>query len=110
LREHHAQILVETGGVLDLVLAVIASHAAPEGRQRQVLHDLRENELALVHGRAPRWAPSWPANAAIRVQIETRQEHELSLAYQIVVTLLALNVGTALMASKLPSMSLAHSS
>jgi hypothetical protein len=56
LRKCHAQILVETREALDLVLAVVVSNTTPEGRQRQVLHDLRENEFALVHRRAPRWA------------------------------------------------------
>src|SRR5262245_50629415 len=37
-----------------------------------------------------------PANAAIRVEIETRQNHKLSFANQIVIAPLALNVGTAL--------------
>jgi hypothetical protein len=54
LRERHAQILVEAGEVLDLVLAAVTSDATPKGRQRQVLHDLSENEFALVHRRAPR--------------------------------------------------------
>jgi hypothetical protein len=36
------------------------------------------------------------ANAAIRVEIETKQKHELSFANQIVIAPLALNVGTAL--------------
>ena len=53
LRERHAQILVETGEMLDLVLAIVTSDATSKGRQRQVLHDLSENEFALVHQRAP---------------------------------------------------------
>src|SRR5262245_4939790 len=40
-----------------------------------------------------------PANAAIRVEIETRQNHKLSFANQIVIAPLALNVGTALLRS-----------
>lgn len=36
-----------------------------------------------------------PASAAIRVEIETRQKHELSLICQIVIAPLAPNVGTA---------------
>ena len=53
LRERHAPILVETGETLDLVLAIVTSDATSKGRQRQVLHDLSENEFALVHRRAP---------------------------------------------------------
>jgi len=45
--------LVETGEMLDLVLAIVTSDATSKGRQRQVLHDLSENEFALVHRRAP---------------------------------------------------------
>src|SRR5262245_39634264 len=41
-----------------------------------------------------------PANAAIRVEIETRQNHKLSFANQILIAPLALNVGTALIASQ----------
>ena len=41
-------------------------------------------------------APNGLANAAIRVEIETRQERELSFANQIVIAPLALNVGIAL--------------
>src|SRR5262252_8158283 len=54
LRERHAQILIEAGEALDLVLPVVVSNATPESRQRPVLHDLSENEFALVHRRAPR--------------------------------------------------------
>jgi hypothetical protein len=54
LRERHAQILFETGEVLDLVLAAITSDATPKGRQRQVLHNLSETKFALVYRRAPR--------------------------------------------------------
>src|SRR5262245_18792459 len=40
------------------------------------------------------------ANAAIRVEIETRQKHKLSFSNQIVITPLVLNVGTALKLTK----------
>ena len=56
LRKCHAQILIETGEALDLVLALVARHAATKGMQRQVLHQLREDELACVH-RSPRRQP-----------------------------------------------------
>ena len=53
LHERHAQILVETGEMLDLVLAILTSDGTSKGRQRHVLHDLSENEFTLVHRRAP---------------------------------------------------------
>lgn len=49
LREGHAQILVETGEVLDLVLAAVACDTATKRGQRQMRHDLRKNEFARVH-------------------------------------------------------------
>ena len=42
LREPHAQILVEAGEVLDLVLAAVLSDERL-CRQRQMLHDLSED-------------------------------------------------------------------
>jgi phytoene dehydrogenase-like protein len=53
LCEGHAQVLVETGEVFDLVLSIVASNAATESGQRQMRHDLRKNEFARVHEYAP---------------------------------------------------------
>lgn len=49
LRERHAQKLVETSEVFDLVLSVVASDTSAESGQRQVRHHLRKNKFAHVH-------------------------------------------------------------
>ena len=49
LRKGHGIELVQAREALDLVLAVVVRHAAPEPRRRKMRHDLRENELALMH-------------------------------------------------------------
>jgi hypothetical protein len=49
LREGHAQVLVEAGEALDLVFACVTRDTAPQRGQRQMLHQLCEHELALVH-------------------------------------------------------------
>lgn len=54
LREGHAEVLVETRESLDLVLAGIAHDAAVKRVQWQMLHHLREHELAQVHRYLPR--------------------------------------------------------
>jgi hypothetical protein len=74
LREGHRVELVQTREALDLVLAVVARHAAPKRRQRQVRHDLRENELALMHRHPERARPAKGRSLRLDVQIETRPE------------------------------------
>jgi hypothetical protein len=54
LRKGPSQELVETGKRLDLVLAAVARYAAPKGRERKMLGQLCENQLALVHRMSPR--------------------------------------------------------
>ena len=49
LRKRHGEKLIQTREVLDLVLAPVRGDTAPERGQRQVCHDLRKNELALMH-------------------------------------------------------------
>jgi hypothetical protein len=56
LREGHAEVLVETRKPLDLVLAGITHDTAVKRVQRQMLHHLREHELAQVHRCLPRAA------------------------------------------------------
>jgi len=56
LREGHAEVLIETREPLDLVLAGIPHDAAVKRVQRQMLHHLREYELAQVHRHLPRTA------------------------------------------------------
>lgn len=54
LRKRQTQKLLEAREALDLVLPAIAGHAATKRRQRQVLGQLSENQLACVHERVPR--------------------------------------------------------
>jgi hypothetical protein len=57
LREGHAQVLIQTREALDLVLPGITRHAPAERRQRKMAHQLRKNELALMHRSTPRRGP-----------------------------------------------------
>ena len=45
-----AQELVEAGEGFDFVMAAIALHATPKSMHGQMGHDLREDEIAGVHG------------------------------------------------------------
>ena len=66
LREGHGIELVQAGEALDLVLAVVARHAATKRGQRQVHHDLREYELALMHRHPRRDDPARGTKSAAR--------------------------------------------
>src|SRR5262249_59689454 len=81
LRKCHAQILIETREALDLVLAVVVSNTTPEGRQRQVLHDLRENEFALVHRRVPPGGAG-PARQSAHFRVEPQPVPTPTTLYQ----------------------------
>jgi hypothetical protein len=50
LSKHHCQKLIQTGEILDLVFGPMSHDTAPKCTQRQMGHDLRKHELALVHG------------------------------------------------------------
>src|SRR5215469_16914739 len=50
LRECEAQILIEARKPLDPALAVVARHATTKRCQRQVLHKLGKDIMALMHG------------------------------------------------------------
>ncbi len=65
LRERHGKELIQTGKIFDLVFATMSSHATPKGCQRQIGHELRENELALMH-RSLRQKSAKSANFAPR--------------------------------------------
>jgi hypothetical protein len=54
LRKSQAQKLLEACEAFDLVLPVVAGDTTTKRRQRQVLGQLRENQLACVHERVPR--------------------------------------------------------
>ena len=49
LSKGHGQELVHAGEILNLVIASVLGNAAAKRAQRQEGHELRENELALVH-------------------------------------------------------------
>ena len=49
LRERHAEILIEARKRFDFVLAPVTRYAATKRRQWQMLHDLREHQLAHGH-------------------------------------------------------------
>jgi len=49
LRERHGQVLIEARERFDFVFAPVTRYAATKRRQRQMLHDLREHQLAYKH-------------------------------------------------------------
>ena len=49
LRESHSHKLIDAGETFDLVLSVVAPHAATEGMNRQMLHQPHEDELSGKH-------------------------------------------------------------
>ena len=49
LGKGHREELIQAGEVLDLVFAPMGRDAAAKRAQRQVRHELRKHELALVH-------------------------------------------------------------
>lgn len=50
LRKRHGKKLIQTREVLDLVIASMRRHTPAKCAQRQIYHELRKHELALVHG------------------------------------------------------------
>ena len=50
LSKGHAEILIEARKFLDLEIPVVTIDALMKNRERKMLHYLRENELAGVHG------------------------------------------------------------
>ena len=50
LGKSHRQKLIHAGEVLDLVIAAVPDYAPAKSTQWQKGHELRENQLALVHG------------------------------------------------------------
>jgi hypothetical protein len=53
LGKRHREILISAGECLDLVIALVTMNATPERVHRQVIHDLRKDELARVHVGGP---------------------------------------------------------
>jgi hypothetical protein len=65
LRERHAEKLIETGEALHLVFAAMRGHTTAKRGQRQMRHELSEDELAVVHRHAQPQAAK-PRNIASR--------------------------------------------
>ena len=80
LGEGHAHVLVETRKALDLVLPGIASDAAAESCQREMPHQLRENELALMHRSTPRRGPRVRCATANRCSNRDQQNMAFSVS------------------------------
>ena len=57
LRKGHAQVLIQTREALDLVLAGVVRDTATKRAEREMAHQLRKNELALMHRATPRREP-----------------------------------------------------
>ena len=53
LRKGHGKKLIEASKVFDLVMTPVFRNASREGVKGQVVHDLSENEFALVHLEIP---------------------------------------------------------
>jgi hypothetical protein len=66
LCEGHAQELIQAGEGLHFELAPIAGDATAEGSQRQMLHQLRKHQLALVHRWPPRDSASQGGRSGMR--------------------------------------------
>jgi hypothetical protein len=85
LRKSHGQKLVHAGEVLDLVVAPVMTHAPTKSGEWQECHQLRENELALIHGgplRAhARDHKSW-TRSSNRDQTKTPKNQGKSLTYE----------------------------
>lgn len=54
LRKGHAKKLIQARKRFYFVFAAVARHDSAKRMQREMLHELRENQLARVHGLAPR--------------------------------------------------------
>ena len=84
LGEGHGEELVQTREVFDLVFPVVIGHTAAKGTQRQVQHELREYERALVHRDFCGFPPKNPKSdfrRSNRDQTETPNSPKKSLTY-----------------------------
>jgi hypothetical protein len=84
LGKGHGEELVQTREVFDLVLSVVIGHTAAKRAQRQVHHELRKYELALVHGDFCGFPPKNPKSdfrRSNRDQTEIPNSSSKSLTY-----------------------------
>jgi hypothetical protein len=54
LRKCHREVLIQTSETLDLVMSTVSRHTATKRRQRQMLHQLRKDQLPCMHQSPPR--------------------------------------------------------
>ena len=86
LRKGHGEKLVQAREVLDLVLSPVLGHTASERAQRQIEHELRKYELALVHGDFGRKSAKNPKSdfrRSNRDQTQTPNSASKSLTYDV---------------------------
>ncbi len=86
LGEGHCEELVQAREVLDLVLATVVGHTASKRAQWQIEHELRKNELALVHGslgRKPAKSPQSDFRRSNRDQTQAPISPSNSLTYDV---------------------------
>jgi hypothetical protein len=77
LTKGHAQKLIEAGEALGVAVAIVPSHRAKKGVQRQVLHELREDYRPSCMTASPWWCAA--KRRANDVQIYARPETRITL-------------------------------
>src|SRR5215471_7198520 len=96
LRECEAQILIEARKPLDPALAVVSRHATTKRCQRQVLHKLGKDIVALMHGDTlAAGGPHRCAAFPFTIEIETAPKSLFFPKFQHVSVGPTSNVGTA---------------
>ena len=85
LGKGHGKELIETGEVLNFVVAVVRVHATSKRAQWQVSHELCKNELALMHSGQGRWrAQSHKfGERSNRHQTKMQNSASISLTYEV---------------------------
>ena len=86
LGKGHGEELIQARKVFDLVLASVVGHATPKCAQWQIEHELREYELALVHGdfwRKSAKNPKSDFRRSNRDQTQTPNSASKSLTYDV---------------------------
>lgn len=86
LSEGHGEELIQAREVFDLVLPIVIGYTAAKRTQRQIQHELRKNELALVHGGYGRKSAKNPKSdfrRSNRDQTETPNSSSESLTYDV---------------------------
>lgn len=86
LSKGHRKELIQTRKILDLVFAPMRGHAASKGGQWQISHDLRKNELAMMHRNLERRSAKSPYSAprrSNRDQINSSFYASRSLTYHL---------------------------